>query len=148
MSEPDGYELSQIREMANALIEVAEKELNRISAMGIPRLVLGRKFDMFDPWTKEDLEQTFRKALSGDTAAESRLLNSAATSDDAASRYVTWLYALLFWFRENPAHLDEVDNVLRFGRERGITTPIPEVMPRESYPSAPSAVPSTEGYLL
>jgi hypothetical protein len=98
----DGYELSRIREMVNDLIHAGEKELKRISELGVPRLVLGRDFGTFDPWAKEDLDQTFRKALSSDAAAESRLLNSAATSDGPASRYVTWLYALLFWFREHP----------------------------------------------
>jgi hypothetical protein len=96
---------------------------------------------------KEDLEQTFRKALGNDAAAENRLLNSAATTDDAASRYTVWLYQLLFWFRDHPEHLTEVENVLRLGRERGITTPIQEVVPRESYLSAPLPA-LTEPYLL
>jgi hypothetical protein len=78
MSHDDGYELSRLREMVNDLIHAGEKELKRISELGVPRLVLGRDFGAFDPWAKEDLDQTFRKALNDDTAAESRLLNSAA----------------------------------------------------------------------
>ena len=98
----DGYELSRLREMVNDLIHAGEKELKCISELGVPRLVLGRDFGTLDPWAKEDLDQTFRSALSAAAAAESRLLNSAATSDGPASRYVTWLYALLLWFRDNP----------------------------------------------
>lgn len=131
----------------DALMNFGEKEIRRVNDLNAPRLILGRDFGTFDPWAKEDLDQTFRKALKGDAAAESRLLNSAATSDGPASRYVTWLYALLFWFRENPENLTEVENVLRLGRERGIATPIQEVVPRESYLSAPLPA-LTEPYLL
>ena len=44
----DSNECSRILEMGNALITAGEKELNRISELGIPRLVLGRNFGAFD----------------------------------------------------------------------------------------------------
>jgi hypothetical protein len=149
MSDEDNYEPYQIQEMMDALIITGEQELKRLSELNVPRLILGRDFGTFCPWVKEDLDCTFREALDGSGAAESRLLNSASTSDGPASRYVTWLYALLFFFREHPQHRDQLETVLRFGRERGIATPIPEIVPRESYFSpTPPAVASTDRYLL
>jgi hypothetical protein len=142
MTDDDSDELARIREMVATLLNAGEKELKRISELGVPRLVLGRNFGAFDPWTKEDLEQTFRKALSGNAAAEKRLLNSAGTSDDAASRYITWLYRLLFFFREHPEHLEQLDNVLLLGRECGIVTPASESMQCEPQPEIQ---PSTGG---
>jgi hypothetical protein len=68
MTDDDSYERPDIQEMMNALMIAGEKELNRISELGIPSLILVRNFGVFDPWVKEDLEQTFRKALSGNTA--------------------------------------------------------------------------------
>lgn len=131
----------------DALMDFGEEEIRRVNDLHVPRLILGRDFGTFCPWVKEDLDCTFREALDGNAAAESRLLNSAGTSDGPASRYVTWLYALLFWFREHPEHLIEVENVLRLGRELGITTATLEIAPRESYP--PVSLPtSTERYLL
>jgi hypothetical protein len=143
MSDEDNYEPYQIREMVDALIIAGEQELNRLSELKVPRLILGRDFGTFCPWVKEDLDCALREALAGNGAAEARLLNSAATSDGPASRYITWLYALLFWFRENPEHLDQVENVLRFGRERGVVAPASEFVPREP---RPQTSPCTGGF--
>jgi hypothetical protein len=137
MSDDPNYEPYQ------ALMNFGAKEARRYAEHNIPRLVLSKRFFEMNPWQKDDLEATFKSALNGDRASESRLLNYGATRDEPIRLYVCWLYELLFWIREHPGYLDEVDNILLFGKERAIVTPTPAHTFRETQPQAQS---STTGF--
>ena len=69
------------------------------------------------------------------------IMRSVGKTANLTHLYVCWLYELLFWFRDNPDHLNEVDEILRFSRERGIATPAPAPILREPQPLTQSNAP-------